>query len=207
MDANRMILRTQPTDGVDSPKIDPVSPTSWSTRIYQSLPELISSSSSPADDRQTLFIEIKLGSQRPCVPPPRIQQEAPAESSSADGIFSECLAAGEPPTQPWQAAQQKALQAIGLEFRRLTQQVQTEGRIRAFQQKIHELSARQLDVLVLMIQGQSCKEVAARLDVGLATAAKHRARVLKTLCVRNSIEMVHLLCALFDQRVPMLENQ
>ena len=52
------------------------------------------------------------------------------------------------------------------------------------------LSAREREVLHLVVDGLTIKEIAQRLDISTKTAENHRGRVLTKLGVRNSAELV-----------------
>jgi DNA-binding NarL/FixJ family response regulator len=54
------------------------------------------------------------------------------------------------------------------------------------------LTARELEVLRLMADGLSTKQIAARLEVSFKTAACHRYRVLQKLCVDSTVIAVRL---------------
>lgn len=53
-----------------------------------------------------------------------------------------------------------------------------------------DLSAREREVLHLVVDGLTIKEIANRLDISAKTAENHRSRVLAKLGVRNSAELV-----------------
>lgn len=53
-----------------------------------------------------------------------------------------------------------------------------------------ELSAREREVLHLVVDGLTIKEIAQRLDISTKTAENHRGRVLTKLGLRNSAELV-----------------
>jgi DNA-binding CsgD family transcriptional regulator len=91
------------------------------------------------------------------------------------------------------------LQIVGAEYRRISQRFDADVKVLEFCQRLQGLSSRELDVLLLSIHGKSCKELAAHLDVGIATAAKHRASAFKKLNVRNSTELLFLLKTIFSQ--------
>jgi FixJ family two-component response regulator len=59
--------------------------------------------------------------------------------------------------------------------------------------RLHRLTPRERDVLRLLYEGKTNKAVAAELEVGFQTAAKHRARVLDKLQVQSEAELVRLL--------------
>ena len=52
------------------------------------------------------------------------------------------------------------------------------------------LSAREREVLHLVVDGMTIKEIAQKLDISTKTAENHRGRVLTKLGVRNSAELV-----------------
>lgn len=52
------------------------------------------------------------------------------------------------------------------------------------------LTARELEVLCLMADGLSTKEIAVRLQVSFKTVACHRYRVLQKLCVDSTVTAV-----------------
>lgn len=52
------------------------------------------------------------------------------------------------------------------------------------------LTAREVEVLLLMADGLSTKEIALRLEVSFKTAACHRYRVLQKLCVESTVTAV-----------------
>jgi len=53
-----------------------------------------------------------------------------------------------------------------------------------------ELSAREREVLHLMADGLTTKEISKRLEISVKTAENHRGRVLAKLGLRNSAELV-----------------
>jgi len=52
------------------------------------------------------------------------------------------------------------------------------------------LSPREREVLHLVVEGLTTKEIARRLDIGVKTAENHRGRILTKLGLRNSAELV-----------------
>lgn len=54
----------------------------------------------------------------------------------------------------------------------------------------HLLTAREREVLQLLAEGRSNKEVAALLDVGLSTVETHRANLMQKLNLHNTAEIV-----------------
>ncbi len=53
-----------------------------------------------------------------------------------------------------------------------------------------ELTSRQLEVLQLVAEGHSAKEIAARLDISARTVEHHKYRVMERLGVRTNAELV-----------------
>ena len=54
------------------------------------------------------------------------------------------------------------------------------------------LSARQREVLDLLVAGQRSKQIARELGIGEKTVAKHRSAVLERMSVNSVVELVHL---------------
>ncbi|MEP6511739.1 MAG: response regulator transcription factor [Dokdonella sp.] len=52
------------------------------------------------------------------------------------------------------------------------------------------LAPREREVLHLMVEGLTTKEIASRLDIGVKTAENHRGRILGKLGMRNTAELV-----------------
>ncbi len=59
--------------------------------------------------------------------------------------------------------------------------------------RIEKLSARQREVLDLLVAGKHSKQIAGELDIGEKTVAKHRAGVLEKMRVDNVVELVRLM--------------
>ncbi len=54
----------------------------------------------------------------------------------------------------------------------------------------HQLTARQREVLKLVAEGRSAKEIAARLGISVRTAEAHKANVLEALGLTSTVELV-----------------
>ena len=54
-----------------------------------------------------------------------------------------------------------------------------------------ELTPRQREVLQLVTEGRSAKEIAAILCISRRTAEFHKARLMETLGLRNTVELIH----------------
>lgn len=63
-----------------------------------------------------------------------------------------------------------------------------------------KLTPREAEVMDLIVSGKSQKQIASQLAISVQTAAKHRAKVLDKLRVRNDVELVHR--ALEMRRLP-----
>ena len=55
---------------------------------------------------------------------------------------------------------------------------------------VWQLTSRQREVLQLVAEGRSAKEVAALLGISTRTAEAHKARILETLGLRTTAELV-----------------
>jgi DNA-binding NarL/FixJ family response regulator len=71
----------------------------------------------------------------------------------------------------------------------------TEGLVESLQQgdaqrPAHELTARQREVLQLLAEGRSMKEVASVLNVTPRTVAFHKYRMMEQLKVKSTAELV-----------------
>jgi FixJ family two-component response regulator len=55
------------------------------------------------------------------------------------------------------------------------------------------LTPRELEVMDLMVEGKTVKQIASELEVGFPTAARHRTRVLEKMRVTNDVELVRLV--------------
>jgi two-component system, LuxR family, response regulator FixJ len=62
-----------------------------------------------------------------------------------------------------------------------------------FYSRLEKLSARQREVLNLLVAGKHSKQIAGELGIGEKTVAKHRAGVLEKMQVDNVVELVRLL--------------
>jgi FixJ family two-component response regulator len=58
---------------------------------------------------------------------------------------------------------------------------------------LERLTPREREVLDLLVDGRTVKQIAAELGVGFPTAARHRSRVLEKMHVANDVELVRLL--------------
>jgi DNA-binding CsgD family transcriptional regulator len=200
MPSERMILRISPTVRDQIGCGESGWPVRCSAKVLESWRDLVDSAPPASEDRGLLMIEIDV-CRTGWSPPQSIPESEPAEALAQKPAV---LSASQPGKSAEvhissHAIHDNVLRFLGSEFRRLRQVPYTDGSVLAFKERFHELSPRELDVLILLMQGRSCKEVAAKLEVGLATAAKHRARVLKKLCVKNSVELIHLLGAVFAE--------
>jgi two-component system, NarL family, invasion response regulator UvrY len=61
--------------------------------------------------------------------------------------------------------------------------------------QISALTARQCEVLDLLVQGKSLKQIAAHLAIGIQAATKHRARIFRKCGVNSVAQLVHLTFA------------
>jgi two-component system, LuxR family, response regulator FixJ len=59
--------------------------------------------------------------------------------------------------------------------------------------RVEKLSARQREVLTLLLAGKHSKQIASELGIGEKTVAKHRAGVLERMQVDSVVELVRLM--------------
>jgi len=59
-------------------------------------------------------------------------------------------------------------------------------------ERLATLTAREREVMDLMIAGKTAKQIGRRFGIGVKTVAKHRAKVLDKLQVENTVDLVHL---------------
>jgi FixJ family two-component response regulator len=61
-----------------------------------------------------------------------------------------------------------------------------------FRDRLNSLSSRELEILPLILTGQSNKQIARQLNISYRTMEIHRARILRKTGVNNLLELVHL---------------
>jgi two-component system, LuxR family, response regulator FixJ len=61
--------------------------------------------------------------------------------------------------------------------------------------QLNQLTPREQQVMDLLVEGKSVKQIAVELGVGFPTAARHRSRVLEKMQVDNDVELVRLVLA------------
>jgi DNA-binding NarL/FixJ family response regulator len=67
----------------------------------------------------------------------------------------------------------------------------SRGGARGGPKSISELTTRQIEVLRLVAEGRSAKEIAAALSISRRTAEYHKTRLMEALGVRSTAELVH----------------
>jgi FixJ family two-component response regulator len=72
-------------------------------------------------------------------------------------------------------------------------------------QRMRDLTARERETMDLVIEGLNTKQIASRFGIGFQTAAKHRARLLTKMSVRNDAQLVRL-CIANEVLEPALSN-
>lgn len=63
-------------------------------------------------------------------------------------------------------------------------------------QALEHLSHRELDVLLGLLNGKSCKQLASELEIGFQTIAKHKCRLFQKLNVKTPAELTTLVWSL-----------
>lgn len=72
----------------------------------------------------------------------------------------------------------------------------TEALRRQVEQCRKSLTSRERDVMQLLMEGDSTKQIAAHFRITVQTAIKHRSRVLSKMCVDNEVQLLRLLMAM-----------
>jgi two-component system response regulator FixJ len=62
-------------------------------------------------------------------------------------------------------------------------------------QSAEALSPREREVMELVVEGKSIKQIAGLLGISIQTCSKHRSRILEKMHVGNDVELVRLLLA------------
>ena len=62
--------------------------------------------------------------------------------------------------------------------------------------RISELTPREAEVMDLIVEGKTQKQIAALLEISIQTASKHRAKILEKLRVANDVELLRFTLAL-----------
>lgn len=62
--------------------------------------------------------------------------------------------------------------------------------------RLAKLTARETEVMGLIVDGKSLKQIAIGLQISIQTAAKHRAKILDKLVAANDVEIVRLVLSL-----------
>jgi FixJ family two-component response regulator len=60
---------------------------------------------------------------------------------------------------------------------------------------VASLTPRETQVMDLLLEGKTVKQIAVELSIGFPTAARHRSRVLEKMQVHNDVELVRLVLA------------
>lgn len=94
------------------------------------------------------------------------------------------------------AASCSLLEILTSQFRQFLKECSSSSA--TIKQRLATLTLKEWDVLMLLLQGLSCKEIATRLTVGVATVAKHRAHIFHKLEARNMMEIVRDLLGILD---------
>nr|WP_286177981.1 LuxR C-terminal-related transcriptional regulator [Rhodopirellula sp. JC639] len=60
----------------------------------------------------------------------------------------------------------------------------------SFSRAVSRLTSREREVMDLLVQGRSLKQISIEFGISFQTVSKHRARVLEKLQVGNDVELV-----------------
>lgn len=90
------------------------------------------------------------------------------------------------------APKEAILAAIERAMKRDTQEREQRGRLWNLQQRFHDLSERELEVLSYVVQGRMNKEIAADLNINERTVKLHRTNITRKLKVQSVAELTRM---------------
>jgi two-component system response regulator FixJ len=90
------------------------------------------------------------------------------------------------------APKEEMLAAVERALERDTQERQKRGRKRDLNNRFHDLSERELEVLSHVVKGKMNKEIAADLNINERTVKLHRTNLTRKLKVQSVAELIHL---------------
>ena len=90
---------------------------------------------------------------------------------------------------------QELLERIQQALERDTKWRQEARRDDEVQSRLDRLTPREREVLDLILEGKSIKQLAFRFEISIQTAAKHRSRILDKMRVQNDVELVQMVHA------------
>lgn len=85
------------------------------------------------------------------------------------------------------------LEAVERALSRDAQRRQQRKQRENLEGKLNALTRREQEVLEMLLDAKTNKQISATLSIGFQTAAKHRARVFKKLGVKSEVELVQLV--------------
>ena len=65
--------------------------------------------------------------------------------------------------------------------------------LQTYNERIDSLTPREYDVMELLIDAMTLKEIASHLKISVQTASKHRSRVLEKLGAKNEVALLKML--------------
>jgi len=169
----------------------------WRVQMYESGPEFLDAFD--PDRPGCLILDLRM----PRMNGLTVQEKLMAMGSTLPIIF--LTAFGDVPTAV-QAMQAGAADFLEKPFsnqqllRLVEQALEQEAQLRARRQRRAErearlahLTPREREVLDLVVAGDTNKEIAAQLGIGLRTVEMHRQQVMRKLGVRSAVDLMHLL--------------
>ena len=169
----------------------------WRVRMYESGPAFLDAFD--PDRPGCLILDLRM----PRMNGLTVQEKLMAMGSTLPIIF--LTAFGDVPTAV-QAMQAGAVDFLEKPFsnqqllRLVEQALEQDARLRAQRQRRAErearlahLTPREREVLDLIVAGDTNKEIAAQLGIGLRTVEMHRQQVMRKLGARSAVDLMHLL--------------
>jgi len=169
----------------------------WRVQMYESGPEFLDAFD--PDRPGCLILDLRM----PRMNGLTVQEKLMAMGSTLPIIF--LTAFGDVPTAV-QAMQAGAVDFLEKPFsnqqllRRIEQALEQDTQLRAQCQRraarevrLAHLTPREREVLDLIVAGDTNKEIAAQLNIGLRTVEMHRQQVMRKLGARSAVDLMHLL--------------
>lgn len=85
------------------------------------------------------------------------------------------------------------LQSIHRAFELDARRRASSAQARSLQQRMQQLTPREAEVMQLLLQGKSMKQICAKFGISAQTTSKHRMRVLEKMGVDNEVSLIRML--------------
>ena len=93
----------------------------------------------------------------------------------------------------WQAVRATRAQEAETAERKRAEDNERQAKAAVINERLASLTAREREVLDLLVAGENNKAIARLLNFGYKTAEAHRARLMRKMQARNYPELVHMM--------------